>query len=245
MHRTNFFVDPKNVCGNELVLSEEETHHLSRVLRKKKGDIVWVVDGEGTGYEVEISRIETNGARCKILKTRRRIGEPVSEIHLAQSILKGERFDWLVEKVTEIGIRRIIPFTCENAVTVGGPQKIVRWRRIAMAAMKQSGRSILPEITSAMTFNQVVSLGSNCNYRFIAHVGPESVSVGTIESEHPITMQKAMLVVGPEGGFSKEEIGKAVEYGFQPVTLGPRRFRAETAGIVLSTLILSKLGELE
>ncbi len=245
MHRENFYVNPKRVRGNEVVLSEDETHHLSRVLRKKKGDIIWVVDGEGTGYEVEIVRVETNGAHCKILKTRRRIGEPVAEIHLAQGVLKGERFDWLVEKVTEIGIRKIIPFTSENAVTVGGPQKIARWRRIAMAAMKQSGRSILPEITSAMTFNQVISLGSNCSYRLIAHIGPESVSVGSIEGKHHISTQRALLIVGPEGGFSKEEIVQAVGHGFQPVTLGPRRFRAETAGIVISSLILSKLGELE
>ncbi|MBN2031209.1 16S rRNA (uracil(1498)-N(3))-methyltransferase [bacterium] len=245
MHREHFYVNPRDVRGSELILSEEETHHLLRVLRKKKGDIVWVVDGEGTGYEVKILHIETNGARGKILTTRRRIGEPVAEIHLAQGVLKGERFDWLVEKATEIGIRKIIPFTSENAVTVAGPQKVARWKRIAMAAMKQSGRSVLPEIASTMTFHQVVSLGSNCSCRLIAHIGPESVSVKSIESKHHISTQRALLVVGPEGGFSKEEMTRAVEHGFRPVTLGPRRLRAETAGIVFSTLVLSKLGELE
>lgn len=245
MHWESFYVHPKNVQGNELVLSEEETHHLSHVLRKNKGDIIWVVDGEGTGYEVKILYISQSSVRGKIIKTRRRIGEPIAEINLAQGVLKGDRFDWLVEKVTEIGIRKIIPFTSENAVTVAGPQKIARWKRIAMASMKQSGRSILPDIGSAMTFKQVVSLGSNCNYRLIAYNNPESVSIATLESKHQITKNKALLVVGPEGGFTEEEIEQAVEHGFDPVTLGPRRLRAETAGVVISSLILSKLGELE
>ena len=245
MHWESFFVHPKNVHGSELILSEDETHHLSRVLRKKKGDIIWVVDGEGTGYEVKILHIEKNGVRGKIIRTRRRTGEPVAEVSLAQGVLKGERFDWLVEKVTEIGVRKIIPFISKNAVTVVGPQKIARWKRIAMASMKQSGRSILPDITSAMTFNQVMSLGSNCKYRLIAHSSLESSSINSIENKHQIAKQKVLLVVGPEGGFNQEEIEQAIEHGFRPVTLGPRRLRAETAGIVLSSLILSKLGELE
>lgn len=244
MHWESFFVQPKNVHGDELILAEEETHHLSRILRKNKGDIIWVVDGEGTGYEVKILHISQNNVRGKIIKTRRRIGESVAEVSLAQAVLKGERFDWLVEKATEIGVRKIIPFTSDNAVTVAGPQKINRWKRIAIASMKQSGRSIFPDITSAMSFKQVMGLGSNCNYRLIAHAGPESTSVNAVESKHQITTHKALLVVGPEGGFTKEEIEQAVECGFHPVTLGPRRLRAETAGVVFLSLVLSKLGEL-
>ncbi len=245
MHWESFYVNPQDVQGDELVLSEEETNHLTRVIRKKKEDLVWVVDGEGTAYQVTILQIVRNRAYGKIIGTRRRTGESVAEVTLAQGILKGERFDWLVEKVTEIGVRRIIPFTSENSVTVAGPPKVARWKRIALASMKQAGRSILPEITSQKTFNQIMGLGSGCHYRFIAHPSPESLSIDSIEKRDQVRTWKVLLVVGSEGGFTKEEMKQALDHGFRPVTLGPRRLRAETAGIVFSSLVLSKLGELE
>ena len=245
MHWESFYIKPKYVQGNELTFPEEEAHHLSRVLRKKKGDIVWVVDGEGTAYEVEILYITRNDARGRIIHTRRRIGEPVAEVTLAQGILKGERYEWLVEKATEIGVRRIIPFNSENSATVAGPQKLARWKRVAVAAMKQSGRSILPEIVPSKTFKQVITMGADCHHRLIAHAGPKSVALRIPENTRPIVTPKALLITGPEGGFTEEEVNEATEHGFQSITLGPRRLRAETAGIILSTLLLSHLGEFE
>ena len=164
MHWQSFYVKPDMVFGNELIFSEDEAHHLSRVIRKKKGDVVWAVDGEGTAYEVEILYIEKNQVRARILRTRRRIGEPVAEVTLAQGILKGEKFDWLVEKAVEIGVRKIIPLISEYSIAVAGPQKIARWKRIALSAMKQSGRSILPEISLAQPLKRVLAMGSDCRY---------------------------------------------------------------------------------
>ena len=245
MHWQSFYVKPDMVYGNELVFLEDEAHHLSRVMRKRKGDIVWAVDGKGTTYEVEIIYIEKNEVRAKILKTRRRVGEPVAEVTLAQGILKGEKFDWLVEKAVEIGVCKIIPVISERSIAVAGPQKITRWKRIALSAMKQSGRSILPEISSAQPIKRVLAMGSNCHYRLIAHQGPGSASLRTSREKRSVLNPKSLLIIGPEGGFTSEEIQQAVEQGFTPITLGPRRLRAETAGIVLTALLLSQLGEME
>lgn len=245
MHWESFYVNPNDIRGDELFFSQEETHHLAHVLRKKKGDRVWAVDGEGTAYEVQILHVAKNEARAKILKTRRRIGEPVAEITLAQGILKGEKFDWLVEKATEIGARRIIPVTTATSTTVAGPQKRTRWQRVALAAMKQSGRSVLPEITPAKTLDQVLAMGPACRHRFVAHTGPESARLRIQSDTQHVSAPKILLIVGPEGGFTQEEIQRAGEHGFQFITLGPRRLRAETAGIVLLTRVLSQLGELE
>ena len=129
--------------------------------------------------------------------------------------------------------------------TAPGPQKLARWKRVALAAMKQSGRSVLPEITPAKEFKQVLSLGANCHYRLVAHTGPESIPLNISRDSRPLVTPKALLIVGPEGGFTEEEIDQAKENGFQPIALGPRRLRGETSGIVLLTLLLSKLGELE
>ena len=245
MHWESFYVDPKNVHGKALTIAGDEAHHLARVLRKQKGDSVWAVDGQGTAYEVQILHITRNEAQAKILQTRRRIGEPVAEISLAQGILKGERFDWLVEKATEIGVRTIIPLMTENAETVAGPQKLSRWKRVAMAAMKQSGRSVLPEVTPMKSFEDILSMGTDCHCRLISHSGVGSKALAVTELTSPKFKPKALILVGPEGGFTESEVEQSRDHGFQPISLGSRRLRGETAGIVVSSLVLSRWGELE
>ncbi len=241
MHWESYYIDPKQVMGDQLRITGDELHHLGRVKRKHPGDIVWAVDGQGAAYESEIVEITKREAVCQILKTRRRLGEPLSEITLAQGVIKGERFDWLIEKAVEIGVSRIIPIESENAVLKAGPQKLARWRRVALAAMKQCGRSVLPEITEPKSFKRIVGLGTDCAVRLIAEAGEQSVPVQASSGG----TRKALLIVGPEGGFSESEVALARENGFQPVTLGSRRLRAETAGIVLASLVLGQLGELE
>jgi len=201
------------------------------------------LDGEGRAYQVRILSATAKTATGKIIQTRRSLGEPVAEITLAQSVLKGDRFDWLVEKCTELGVRRIIPLQTETTIVKATPPKRSRWRRIAIAAMKQSGRTVLPEISPPKTFLQVIAMGAACKYRLIAHAGGESLDFHRQE-DGPRMKSRALLVVGPEGGFTEEEIARAKENGFTPIGLGPRRLRSETAGVVLSTLLLSHLGEL-
>ena len=161
MYWESFYVHPKDIQEHELSIRGKELHHLARVKRKKKGDTLWAVDGKGGSYRIKILYIAKNEARCQILQTRRRLHEPVAEITLAQTVMKGERFDWLVEKTTEIGIHRIIPLISHNMVQGFGNQKINRWRRVALSAMKQSGRSILPEVTEPKTLSQVLLLGAS------------------------------------------------------------------------------------
>ena len=245
MHWECFYVNPKRVRAGDLVFEQDEAHHLFRVLRKKKGDVVWAVDGEGGAYEVKLVSVSGTRAIGKIIKTRRRFREPVAEVTLAQGVLKGDRFDWLVEKTTEIGIRKIIPMLTETSETVAGPQKLARWKRVALAALKQSGRSILPEITPAKNLKQVLALGATCHYRFIAHSGPGSSPMRIARENHPLTTSRAFIIVGPEGGFTEKEIQQARDNGFKVITLGPRRLRAETSGILLTALVLSQMGELE
>ncbi|MFO7890547.1 MAG: RsmE family RNA methyltransferase [bacterium] len=245
MHWESYFVEPKNVFDEELVISGEEAHHLSRVMRKKKGDCIWAVDGEGGAYEVEIYNKDKKKIQCKILKRRRCIGEPVANLTLAQGVLKKEKFELLIQKATEIGVSRIIPMLSKKTVVKPGKNKKARWSTIARSAMKQCCRSIIPEITEPLSLNKVLSQGIDCSLRFIAQAQEDSKPL-----QHYFTdsknffHKKALIVVGPEGGFTEEEVNLAQEQGFKKISLGPRRLRAETAGIVLSALVLSELGEL-
>lgn len=245
MHWESYYVNPKEIQGHELSLRGNELHHLASVKRKKKGDIIWAVDGNGGAYQIKILYIARNEARCQILQTRRRLHEPVAEITLAQTVMKGDRFDWLVEKTTEIGIHRIIPLISHNMVQGIGNHKINRWRRVALSAMKQSGRSILPEVTEPKTLSHVLSLGEGSQYKIMAHeTGERSSSlIQTMKSSQKKT--KGFILIGPEGGFNKQEINQAQDHGYHLISLGPRRLRAETAGMVMVTILLSMLAEME
>jgi 16S rRNA (uracil1498-N3)-methyltransferase len=245
MHWESFYVHPDDVRGDEIRFREEETKHLGQVMRKKKYQHIWVVDGQGKAYEVQLMQIGKKEATGKIIHTRRRFGEPMTEVTLAQSILKGDHFDDLVEKTTEIGVWRIIPMITDNTIPSAGPQKLARWRRIAVAAMKQSGRSILPEITGPAYFQQILETKTHYQQCWIAHSGSSSVRPHFAENTTNERIKTVLLLVGPEGGFSDAEIESAKQQGIRQITLGPRRLRAETAGIVLTTRVLSELGDLE
>jgi len=245
MHWESFFTEPKNISDKELIISGNEAHHLSRVMRRNKGDIIWVVDGQGGVYEAEIIEKEKKRVRCEILSKRRRIGEPVVSLTLAQAVLKGERFELLIQKAVEIGVGRIIPMISERTIVKPGKNKKARWTNIARSAMKQCGRSILPEITEPIPLKKVLSQGINCSYRFIAHAHKNSKSLQHYFTESAdLSHKKVLIVVGPEGGFTEEEVTMAEDQGFITISLGPRRLRAETAGIVLTALVLFQLGEL-
>jgi len=242
-HHESYFVLPENVKESQIILIDQEVHHLSHVKRHREGDVIWAVDGEGGAYEVELIRITKTRAVARILNTRRQLGEPRADVTLAQAMIKGDRFEWLIEKCVEIGIRRIIPLMTEKTILKAGSGRINRWNRVALGAMKQCGRSILPEITEPKTMKQICAMGADCQYRLIAHAGERSRPVRTDMPEARLA-PKAIGMTGPEGGFTDEEIDMAVENGYTPVSLGSRRLRAETAGIVLSTIILSQWGEL-
>ncbi len=242
-HLESYYVEPGRVQGNTLTLTNEEVHHLSRVKRHKTGDRIRVVDGQGSAYEVEIISLSKTRAEGLILETRRRTAEPASELTLVPAMIKGERFDWVIEKCVEIGVHRIIPLYSENTIMKAGSGKLSRWRRVAVGAMKQCGRTLLPEITDPKSFKQVCLMGAECSLRVIAHAGSGSRDLPPSEPVPP-GIRKGIALVGPEGGFTDDEIAMAVDNGYTPVSLGPRRLRAETASVVLSAILLSQWNEL-
>ena len=225
-----------------MIIKGAEFVHLTRVLRKRKGDLAWATDGLGGQYEFQITAVEKGHAVGRILKTKRMAGEPAVEVTLAQAILKGGRFEFVVEKGTEIGVRRFIPLITQRGIAARTPSKHIRWRRIALAAMKQSGRSILPEVTQAMDIREALSFLEKAELKLIAHEKGGKSLRDLVASEKRITT--VALLIGPEGGFTDREVQHAREAGFQTLSLGPRRLRSETAGIVAVTLVLGILGEL-
>jgi 16S rRNA (uracil1498-N3)-methyltransferase len=237
-HWESHYVPPDRIVRDEVAFPSEEVRHLVFVLRKKKGDRVWAVDGLGNAYEVELVRISKKEAIGRILRTENNVGESPTDVTLAAGVLKGERFDWLVEKATELGVRSIVPFLSEGTVVRPNSQRIRRWRNIALAAMKQSGRSMLPEIKDFHQLEGVIRISAGFDLRIMAHPGPGSAALSEILGKLPDPPKSVLLLVGPEGGFVPNEVRLLEENGFVPVSLGPRRLRSETAGVVLVAQVM-------
>ncbi len=244
MHWQSFYVNPKDVKGEMITFRQEEAKHL-HVLRKKTGDRVWAVDGEGSSYEVAIVNSDKKTVTASIRQSRRMLNEPTVQITLAQGLIKGDRFDWIIEKATELGVSRIIPMTTEKTVVKPSAAKINRWKRIALSAMKQSGRTCLPEIMEGKTFKQIMTLSAGYKNCYLAEKSEDSRPFASLaEQQGSKVTQKILMLIGPEGGFTEIEIDEAKEYGFKIIHFGERRLRAETAGILSLSLLLYEAEEL-
>lgn len=246
-----FYVKPEDIHGDYFILKDEEFHHAVHVLRLEAGDTVTAVDGMGNEFHAEISDTPQSGQfvnasrhsreiRCTIVKTLRKPNEPILDVTLMQSLLKGDRFDYLVEKAVETGVNRIIPVHTERCVVPAETQKIHRYRRIAMAAMKQSCRSVLPEITEVMRFHDALKSLPRSSIKILLHKEgsvPISRCIGDLIADK---LKKSVIVaVGPEGDFTREEIDRALGESFVRVSLGPRRLRSETAGLAAVAALLA------
>ena len=245
---TYFYVDPKNVSKDLLRIEGEEAKHVSLVLRKGEGEIIDVVDGEGMKYQVQVTAKGRDWVQGRILSQTRKENEPFTELTLAQALIRGVRMDFLVEKVTEIGVSSIIPLiTGKSLIKLKKDSKVIsrvnRWKRIAISGMKQSLRSKLPEIQDPASFQELITNVKDYDLALIACQTKGSKFLKEI-LEGKKRLKKVLLLVGSESGFTQEELCLSFKSGIIPVSLGPRRLRSETAGIVFSSMVLHELGDL-
>lgn len=232
---TTFYVPPTLFQGDQVELPDEEARHAVRVLRMREGDELVVVDGAGGWHRVEVIEAGKRRVRGRVLETRREVGEPAYELTLGVALLKNRnRFETMLEKAVECGVRRIVPL--QTARTEKGSLKAERSENILIAALKQSGRSRLPELAVPMGFDDIVR--ENADLALIAHeqVGNEQTLLDVL-SRHPDACRLHVLI-GPEGGFTDDEVARAQAAGYLPVSLGPRRLRAETAALTAATGIM-------
>ena len=224
-------ITPNSLC----TLDAEESRHAVRVLRLREGDELNVTDGKGNLYRCRI--ITAADRACGIEVTKQEFSIPNSQfsIHLAVAPTKNpSRMEWLVEKAVEIGVGEITLLQCDHSERTF--LKTERLEKLAVSAMKQSLHTILPEIHPAVNLkdwlNSQFSI-FNSQLKFIAHCEadkPRTPLASALQSGHD-----AVVLIGPEGDFSEEEIALALDCGFQPVSLGPSRLRTETAAIYAVT----------
>jgi len=221
----NLFYQPRIVEG-VLHLDEEESKHCIKVLRKQAGDLIRITDGKGSFYNALISKADPR--QCGFVIQEHVVDPPrQSGVHIAISPTKNsERIEWFVEKSVEIGVDRITLIHCKTSERTF--IKTDRLKKVAISAMKQSIKSTLPEIDALVPFNAFVR-SQIARQKFIAQV----------DSENPVQLQNVMksntdtvVMIGPEGDFTAEEVDIALAADFVKVSLGKSRLRTETAGIV-------------
>ncbi len=242
--REFFYAPPKQINDDQIELLGDEHLHCAKVLRKITGDQLTVVDGIGHAFDGVICSVEKQRTLVRITKRRDAIGEPKARLTLAQAVPKGNRFDWLIEKGTEIGISEFIPLRCERSETTAGENKCERWRRLAMAAMKQSCRSVLPAIEAEKPFDEICTAVTKYDFAILAHPG-QTEPLQKILTTYHMRPIHGLILIGPEGGFTETELEIASAAGIPFFSLGPRRLRAETAGLTAAIAVFSALGELE
>lgn len=213
-------------------LPEEESKHIVRVLRMKTGDSIFLTDGLGNLTEASIVDAASKLCTVKTIKTSHAYQKRPFHLHIAMAPTKNiDRFEWFLEKSTEIGIDVITPLICAHSERAH--VKTDRLQKVLIAAMKQSLKAYLPKLDKPVEYKQFTQIPFD-GEKYIAYCGLDD----TAELKNIYRKDaKTLILIGPEGDFSPEEVNLAKKHGFIPITLGKSRLRTETAGIVACTII--------
>ena len=220
-------------------LNEEESKHCVRVLRLSVGDKIQLIDGVGGFYEAEI--IDNNPKKCvvSIIKSEKEVGKRNHYFHIAIAPTKNmDRLEWFVEKATEVGIDEISLINCKTSERT--VVKTERLNKVAISAIKQSMKAYLPKIKEVVNFKEFITSEKDFNgQRFIAHCNPSPAGLSDIPHlKNCYTPSKSVLVlIGPEGDFTIDEVKMALENGFKEISLGESRLRTETAALYACTVL--------
>ncbi len=245
MHR--FFVSPDGFSEKTATIKGPDVNHIRTVLRMKPGDRVEVIDGEGFQYEVVLAEVERDHVRGKILsKTAMQTESPVN-IRMGQALIKGNAFDLLVRKATELGVHSIVAIRTQRCVARLAKEsesyRTQRWQRIAEEASKQCGRSRVPEIHSTvLSIEEFCQQSSDCDLKLVFWEEEQKTRLQDIIS--PDSVSSIAFLAGPEGGWTEEEVDFLKQQGFQTVTLGPRLLKADSASLVILSLLQHRWGDL-
>ena len=240
-----FWTPPERITEDMLVLVGAEARHAARVCRLHKGELMTVCDGLGNAFDCEIVRATPREVAGRIIKVRRRHGEPLAQVTLAVGVGKPQTFDWIVEKAVELGVVRIIPLLAERSLAASPSadaerRRVDRWQRLALGAMKQSLRSVWPSIDGAMSPRELARQMTGFEETWLADADGSRL----LDIEPELSGRRsALVIVGPEAGLAPGERQLLLEAGARPVRLGARRLRAETAVVAALTLVMHHLGE--
>jgi 16S rRNA (uracil1498-N3)-methyltransferase len=235
-----FFVPSEQIRGSKITICGSDARQIRLVLRLAEGKDVEILDGSGRVYAAKIKSLANDKVVCEAISSRAAKSEPEVETTLIQGVPRESRMDFVIQKCTELGIKRFIPAMSERTIVRLDERKksarASRWQKIAKEAAEQSGRGIIPRIEEIKTFDDAINDSRNYDLCIIPWEMEEKISLKAILQKNK-NAKSVLIAIGPEGGFSKEEVEKAKTAGFISVSLGKRILRTETAGIAVLSMI--------
>lgn len=245
MHR--FFVRPDDVQCSTLRLSGQEAEHLVRVLRLGPGAHISAFDGRGHEYEAVVDQVAADYVRCHILHQTETVPTAPVSISLGQGLPKAEKFEWVIQKATELGVAEVVPLLTTRTVPQLRGSRIAtrqtRWERIAREACKQSGRTTIPRIWPPTPLEEFFLTFRSTEVKLMFWEGEKRRHLKTV-LQADAQVAAVAVVVGPEGGLTSAEAAQGEAYGFLPVGLGARILRTETASLIAVALLQYHFGDL-
>lgn len=252
----HFFIPPQNLTDRQAILTGEQARQVVQVLRLRVGERLVVLDNTGWEYEVQLTAVSRDQVMGDVVDRRTAVGEPSIPLTLYMALLKREKFEWVLQKGTEVGVSRFVPVITQRTLaqdTEIKPGKQERWQKILTEAAEQCRRGRIPALAAPMKLADALAQhgaevalipweGADAapampQSRFGFAVGLKSALSGTIPAS-------VALFIGPEGGFAPEEIELAQQHHVQSVTLGKRILRAETAALVAASLLIYEAGDM-
>lgn len=242
----HFFVEPSQIDGKKIMITGKDVNHIKNVLRMKAGEEISVSNGvDGREYRCGIETLREDRIECTLRFIKEEGVELPARICLFQGIPKADKMDLIVQKAVELGASEIVPLSVKRCVVRLDAKKeksrIARWQGIAEAAAKQSRRHVIPAVRDIMTMKQAVAYASQMDVRLIPYELAEGMEKTKRMLEGIAPGRSVAVFIGPEGGFDDSEIEEAAAVGIEPVTMGRRILRTETAGFTILAWIMYQL----
>ncbi len=236
-----FYIPELGAAGRQLSVVGQEARHIIKVLRHNPGDELWATDGRGNEFRLVIKSIKSDRLMVRVLEKRPGQREPGRKVSLALAVLKGDKLRTVVEAVTELGVSEILPFVSERVIGRMDEARLHRIRAVAVSGMKTALGTVLPVIRPVVSLSRLISSFSDYQQVIVAYEEEQERGIADVLN---LGIRSLLLVIGPEGGFTTDEVAQLQDGGAVAVTLGPRRLRAEIAAIVATGVCFSLTGDL-
>jgi 16S rRNA (uracil1498-N3)-methyltransferase len=242
-----FFLQKTDIDSNDPTITGPDVKHIRNVLRLKRGDEIALFDGEGSEYRARIESITTGGIRIVVLDKHPSGADSSVNITIGQALLKGRKADLIIRQLTELGVTAFLPFFAKRSVPKPTPKRMdarrQRWETIAMEALKQCGRSRPLAVGAVIPFERLLEIATTYKHKFLFHDDHRASALEPqLVDAYP--SGDVIALIGPEGGFSDEELAMASSHGFLCSSLGPRTMKADTAAVAVATVLQYTLGDL-
>ena len=241
-----FFVERQEILSDRPTLTGSDVKHIRRVLRLKPGDEIFLFDGKGLEYRARITASTPKSIVLSVLERFPSISESPVEITIGQALLKHKKMDRIVRQATELGIYALIPLLVERSVPKPEPErwaeKEQRWESIVRESLKQCGRSHIPRIGPAASFEKLVGTSQAYDLKILFHHGNSGLT--RPDPKDLRNLRQVLALIGPEGGFTSEEVRLARKHGFICVSLGPRILKADTATVAVCSILQYAFGDM-